>query len=76
METKEQTLQQASIALYLALNTLYQLHLEVELEGNDGQLSACAHCSQLADATVSYPCPSVQILLTDFVEMQEEIEEA
>ena len=48
---------------------VYKLHAEVELEGNDAEkVIACAHCSALADGIVAYPCPTVQILLTDVAE--------
>jgi hypothetical protein len=67
METKElETLQKTSVAMYLALDSLYQLHAEVELEGNDETVKACAHCSAIANGVVNYPCPSVHVLLTDF----------
>jgi len=67
METQEiETLQKTSVAMYLALDSLYKLHAEVELEGNDDSVTSCAHCSALADAAVRYPCPSVHVLLTDF----------
>lgn len=67
METQElETLQKTSVAMYLALDSLYKLHAEVELEGNDESVTACAHCSALADGAVRYPCPSVHVLLTDF----------
>ena len=67
METQEiETLQKTSVAMYLALDSLYKLHAEVEIEGNDNSVTSCAHCSALADAAVRYPCPSVHVLLTDF----------
>ena len=61
-ETEFEELKRSSLAMYLGLDSLYRLHAEVELEGSQ----ACAHCSALADGIVAYPCPSVQILLTDF----------
>lgn len=77
METQElETLQKTSVAMYLALDSLYQLHAEVELEGNDGAVKACAHCSALADGVVNYPCPSVHVLLTDFFTEDAEAPEA
>ena len=77
METQElETLQKTSVAMYLALDSLYQLHAEVELEGNDGAVKACAHCSALADGGVNYPCPSVHVLLTDFFTEDAEAPEA
>lgn len=67
-ETELETLQKTSMALYLGVDALYQLHSEVEVEGNDGPIAACSHCSGLADGVVAYPCPSVQILLIDFLD--------
>jgi hypothetical protein len=67
-ETDFETLRQTSLVMYLALDTLYNLHSEVELEGDEGPVKSCVHCSALADGIVAYPCPSVQVLLTDFTE--------
>jgi hypothetical protein len=61
-------LRETALALYLGVEMLSNLHCEVELEGNDGKVEACAHCSALADGIVAYPCPTVQILLTDVIE--------
>jgi hypothetical protein len=65
-ETELQELQRSSLAMYLGLSALYELHAEVQKEGNDGPELACSHCSDLAEALVVYPCPSIQVLLTDF----------
>ena len=71
-ETEIEELQRSSLAMYLGLDSLYKLHAEVELEGDDKQVAACAHCSALANGIVAYPCPSVQILLVDFVNVVDE----
>jgi hypothetical protein len=65
-EIELQELQRSSLAMYLGLSALYELHAEVQKEGNDGPELACSHCSDLAEAVVVYPCPSIQVLLTDF----------
>ncbi len=64
----DELLRETALALYLGVEMLSNLHCEVELEGNDGKVEACAHCSALADGIVAYPCPTVQILLTDVIE--------
>lgn len=65
----DELLKETALALYVGVQMVSNLHCEVELEGNDGEkVEACAHCSALADGIVSYPCPTVQILLTDVVE--------
>jgi hypothetical protein len=71
-ETEIQELQRSALVMYLGIDALYKLHAEVEVEGSD----ACAHCSAIADGIVAYPCPSVQVLLTDFEELVDEAEEA
>lgn len=71
-ETEIQELQRSSLAMFLGLNALYELHAEIEMDANDGPELACEHCSQLADGVVVYPCPSIQILLTDFPDMVDE----
>lgn len=52
--------------MYDTLNTIFLLHDMEELEGNEGMVEGCKHCSALAEAIVHYPCPTVQILLQDF----------
>lgn len=74
-ETELELLQRTSMAMYLGMDALYQLHADVTLDGNDGPELACAHCSQIADAVVVYPCPSVQILMTDFFDVTSETSE-
>ena len=56
-------LKEAGMQMYTALTMMNALHHEVEVE--DAIL--CAHCSALADAKVYYPCPTVEILLTDYM---------
>lgn len=66
LETEIAELKSSALSMYLGLDALYKLHCEVELENEGEAVAACAHCSLLADGIVAYPCPSVQILLTDF----------
>lgn len=75
-ETDLEELKRSSIAMYLGLDALDQLHAEVTLDGNDGPELACAHCSALANGIVIYPCPSVQVLLTDFFDATSETSES
>lgn len=67
-ETEIEIIQRTAIAMYVAMETLSKLHVETEIEGNEGPVISCAHCSALADAAVVYPCPTVQILFTDFLD--------
>lgn len=61
--------------LYSALNTIYSLHDFTELEDGDGVMQpSCEHCSEINGGIVIYPCPTVQVLLNDFV--VEPVEEA
>lgn len=66
-ETNIEEIQTTAIALYVAMETLNKLHEAMEMEGNDGMVEGCAHCSALADGIIAYPCPTVQVLLTDFI---------
>lgn len=71
-ETNIEDIQRTAIALYVAMETLNKLHEAMEMEGNDGMVEGCAHCSALADGIIAYPCPTVQVLLTDFISEPEE----
>lgn len=66
-ETK--ALEEASRILYTTLNGVYMLHDSVQLEPENGDaaIEGCEHCSELADAIVHYPCPTVQVLLSQMV---------
>jgi hypothetical protein len=68
-ETTIKELQDSALAMYLGLDALYTLHSEVTLASENGDVTSCVHCSALADGIVAYPCPSVQVLLTDFQEI-------
>jgi hypothetical protein len=72
-ETEQATqianLQASAYIMFNTLNGVYQLHTVVALEPEDGDkaIDACEHCSEIAEAIVHYPCPTVQILLQDMV---------
>lgn len=70
MEQNEIDALKAGAALmYETLNTVFLLHDMEEMEGENTAepIEGCKHCSAIADAIVHYPCPTVQILLQDFV---------
>lgn len=58
-----------AILMFDALNKIYALHDVEALEPEDGDatIDGCAHCSELANVIIHYPCPTVQILLADMV---------
>lgn len=67
-ETRDEVfeeLKKSGLALYVALTAVNSLHHEVEV----ADASVCAHCSALADARVTYPCPTVTVLTTDAEEL-------
>lgn len=57
-----------AVLMYEALNRIYTLHDVEPLESeSNGTLDGCLHCSNLAQAIIEYPCPTVQILLANMV---------
>jgi hypothetical protein len=57
-----------SAILYSVLQQVYQLHDMAEFaENEEEQQPICDHCSSLSGEVIFYPCPTVQILLTEFV---------
>lgn len=50
--------------MFVTLNNIFQLHDLTELEPEEGDkaIEACGHCSEIADAIVHYPCPTVNVL--------------
>lgn len=50
--------------MFITLNNTFQLHDLVQLEPEEGDkaIDACSHCSEIANAIIHYPCPTVQIL--------------
>ena len=70
-ETSElEAVKAGAAVLYTVVNGIYLLHEQTTLEPTEGAeaIAACGHCSEIADGIVHYPCPTVQILLNDFVE--------
>lgn len=55
--------------MFATLNTIFQLHdiVQIEPEEGDKAVDACQHCSEIAEAIIHYPCPTVQILTADMV---------
>jgi hypothetical protein len=62
------SLENSARIMFATLNNVYQLHAITELETeNDEMVEGCIHCSAIAEAIVHYPCPTVQLLLSDMV---------
>lgn len=62
-------LQASAYIMFNTLNSVFQLHAMEQLEPEDGDkaIDGCGHCSEIAEAIVHYPCPTVSILLQDMV---------
>ncbi len=69
-----ETIKESAKILYTTLNGVYLLHDNVPMEPEDGDsaIEGCEHCSELANAIVHYPCPTVQVLLSLMVVDEEE----
>ena len=67
--TNIEEIKKGAAIMFGTLNAVYQLHSVTELEPEEGDaaIESCEHCSEVADAIVHYPCPTVQILLEDMV---------
>lgn len=63
-----------AVLMFEALNKIYALHdvEAMEPEEGDEAIDGCGHCSELAQAIIHYPCPTVKILLNDMVPVEEE----
>jgi hypothetical protein len=63
-----------AVLMFEALNKIYALHdvETMEPEEGDEAIDGCGHCSELAQAIIHYPCPTVKILLNDMVPVEEE----
>jgi hypothetical protein len=60
-------LKMGSAILFGVLQQVYKLHEMVEFDENEEeQQPICDHCSSLSGEVILYPCPTVQILLTEF----------
>jgi hypothetical protein len=71
MEATVERLKLGSAILYNVIQDIYNLH-EIEEWKNDPEdteeapQTVCSHCSEICEAPVLYPCPTVQILLVEF----------
>lgn len=73
MEQQEiDALKKGAAVLYQTANNIATLHASTMLEGEDGEIEGCEHCSAIAEAIVHYPCPTMRLLLNDFEIEQEE----
>lgn len=55
-------LKSSAAIMFTTLNRVNQLHASTLIEGEDGVIDSCQHCSEIADAIVHAPCPTVQVL--------------
>lgn len=65
-ETQIEALKKGAAVLYQTLQNVALLHESKEIEGEDGNVDGCEHCSALAEAIVHYPCPTMRLVLNDF----------
>lgn len=68
-ETELDALKQGSAFLYRTLNNVALLHEADAYESENGEeIQGCVHCSTLVgeDSVVSFPCPTMRIVLNDF----------
>ena len=70
-ETQIEALKKGAAVLYQTLQNVASLHETVTLEGEEGDVDGCSHCSDIAEAIVHAPCPTMIVVLNDF-----EIEDA
>lgn len=73
-QTELDALKAGATLMYQTLDAIYQLHDVEPMDSDisDEPIEGCRHCSAIAEAIVHYPCPTVQILLQDFVAENEE----
>lgn len=71
IENLQEIVDQLRAGSYLMFQTLQMiagLHDVVELEDADGAINdACEHCSEINGGIVVFPCPTIQVLMNDFV---------
>lgn len=69
MTETNSALEASARIMFATLNTIFQLHdiVQIEPEEGDKAVDACQHCSEIAEAIIHYPCPTVQILTADMV---------
>lgn len=66
-------LKNSAAIMFTTLNKVNQLHTSTLIEGEADVIEACAHCSEIADAIVHFPCPTVQVL-TEYMVVEEQPE--
>jgi hypothetical protein len=61
-------LRTGSYLMFQTLQMIAGLHDVTELEDSDGVVNdACEHCSEINGGIVVFPCPTIQVLMSDFV---------
>lgn len=59
-------LKAGALLMYQTLQDVATLHGSEVFEGEEGDVEGCAHCSNIAEAIVHYPCPTMIVVLNDF----------
>ena len=65
-ETQIEALKKGAAVLYQTLQNVASLHELDTFEGEEGNVDGCVHCSNIAEAIVHYPCPTMLVVLNDF----------
>jgi hypothetical protein len=65
-ETKIEALKKGAAVLYQTLQNVALLHEVKTFEGEEGDVDGCVHCSDIAEAIVHAPCPTMRLVLNDF----------
>lgn len=65
-ETKIEALKKGAAVLYQTLQNVALLHEVKTFEGEEGEVDGCVHCSDIAEAIVHAPCPTMRLVLNDF----------
>lgn len=65
-ETQIEALKKGAAVLYQTLQGVAALHVVDSFEGEEGNVDGCTHCSDIAEAIVHYPCPTMRLVLNDF----------
>jgi len=65
-ETQIEALKKGAAVLYQTLQNVASLHELATFESEEGDVEGCAHCTNVAEAIVHYPCPTMIVVLNDF----------
>ena len=65
-ETKIEALKKGAAVLYQTLQNVALLHEVKSFDGEEGEVDGCVHCSDIAEAIVHAPCPTMRLVLNDF----------